>query len=113
MLLIGLQVLKWNRKDIGGTRCRLLFGLKVWRNEKLFVILQQRVKKYTIMETRKFKQVPSISRLGGRNPKIPSPVIVSSGKKTIEYERTISRPMRADSRPIGVGEPINWDEVYC
>ena len=64
------------------------------------------------METRKFKQLPSISRIGERNPKIPRPVIVNYGTKDNDYERIISRPMQFDSRPIGVGEPINWDEVY-
>lgn len=64
------------------------------------------------METRKFKQVPSINRIGGRNPMIPAPVVVSRGKKELGNERTITRPMRTTSRPIGVGEPINWDEVY-
>lgn len=29
------------------------------------------------METRKFKQVPSINRIGGRNPMIPTPVVIS------------------------------------
>ena len=65
------------------------------------------------METRKFKQVPSISRMGEANPKIPKPVIVSRGtKKEQPHDRIITRPMRTDSRPIGIGEPINWDEVY-
>ena len=64
------------------------------------------------METRKFKQVPSINRVGGRNPNIPSPVIVNRGKETTNYERTITRPMRTNSRTISAGEPINWDEVY-
>ena len=63
------------------------------------------------METKKFKQVPSISRVGKQNPLIPSPIIVSRGKKKV-YERTITRPMRTNSRPISAGEPINWDEVY-
>ena len=64
------------------------------------------------METRKFKQVPSINRIGGRNPLIPSPVIVSCGNKKSNHERKITRPMRTNSRPISAGEPINWDEVY-
>ena len=51
------------------------------------------------METRKFKQVPSINRLGGRNPRIPSPVIVSCGNNSNRNERTITRPMRTNSRP--------------
>lgn len=65
------------------------------------------------METRKFKQVPSINRVGERNPKIPRPVIVNCGNKKSKNERTITRTMRTDSRPISAGEPINWDEVYC
>ncbi|MBP3845805.1 MAG: hypothetical protein J6E48_11820 [Prevotella sp.] len=65
------------------------------------------------METRKFKQVPSLNRVGGRNPLIPSPVIVSRGKNTVNHERTITRPMRTNSRPISAGESINWDEVYA
>ena len=65
------------------------------------------------METRKFKQVPSINRLGSRNPAIPSPVIIGCAKKEISHERTITRPMRINSRTISAGEPINWDEVYC
>ena len=65
------------------------------------------------METRKFKQVPSINRVGGVNPDIPRPVIVSRGKnKQQSHERVIARPVRTNSRPIGAGEPINWDEVY-
>ena len=24
----------------------------------------------------------------------------------------ITRPMRTNSRPVGVGKSINWDEVY-
>ena len=64
------------------------------------------------METRKFKQVPSINRVGGRNPEIPNPVIVSYGSKKPGHARVITRPMRSDSRTIGAGEPINWDEVY-
>ena len=67
----------------------------------------------TTMETRKFKQVPSINRVGNRNPLIPSPVIVSRGKQSKTHERSITRPMRSNSRPISAGEPINWDEVYC
>ena len=39
------------------------------------------------METRKFKQVPSINRIGDRNPNIPAPVIVSSGKRKPDHER--------------------------
>ncbi len=64
------------------------------------------------METRKFKQVPSINRIGSGNPNIPRPVIVSCGRKGIANERFVTRPMRTDSRTIGSGEPINWDEVY-
>ena len=80
----------------------------------LFVTLQQ---KYylttTIMETRKFKQVPSINRVGERNPAIPKPVVVNCGKKkSTNHGRTITRTMRSNSRTIGAGEPINWDEVY-
>ena len=48
------------------------------------------------METRKFKQVPSINPIGSRNPKIPTPVIVSCGKKSNNYERIITRPLRTD-----------------
>lgn len=66
-----------------------------------------------IMETRKFKQVPSINRVGGVNPNIPRPVIVSRGlNKKLSHDRVIARPMRTNSRPISAGEPINWDEVY-
>lgn len=65
-----------------------------------------------IMETRKFKQVPSINRIGDGNPGIPRPVILSFGKKVNRHERIVTRPMRTDSRSIGVGEPINWNEVY-
>ena len=65
------------------------------------------------METKKFKQVPSINRIGERNPNIPAPVIVRCGaQKKKSHERTITRTMRTNSRPISVGEPINWDEVY-
>ena len=64
------------------------------------------------METKKFKQVPSINRIGGQNLNIPTPIIVSRGIKRQGYGRKISQPMRTDSRPIGAGEPINWDEVY-
>ena len=63
------------------------------------------------METRKFKQVPSINRIGGQNPTIPAPIIVSCGKNK-KNERIITRPMRTDSRTISAGEPINWDQVY-
>ena len=65
------------------------------------------------METKKFKQVPSINRIGERNPKIPRPVIVSCGNKKSNHARTITRAMRSNSRTISAGEPINWDEVYC
>jgi len=65
-----------------------------------------------MMETRKFKQVPSINRIGERNPKIPRPVIVSCGNRKKAHERTITRAMRTNSRAISAGEPINWDEVY-
>jgi len=33
------------------------------------------------METKKFKQIPSINRIGERNPNIPAPVVVNYGKK--------------------------------
>ena len=66
-----------------------------------------------MMETMKFKQVPSISRVGGVNPNIPKPVIVSRGvKKEQSHDRIVARPVRTNSRPISAGEPINWDEVY-
>lgn len=65
------------------------------------------------METKKFKQVPSINRVGGRNPLIPRPVVVSCGTKKKSNGRYITRPMRTNSRPLSAGEPINWDEVYC
>lgn len=65
------------------------------------------------MDTRKFKQVPSISLIGPRNPNIPAPVVVKNGRKDKKaHERTITRPMRTDSRAISSGEPINWNEVY-
>ena|GEM_PF-6909272 len=64
------------------------------------------------METRKYKQVPSINRMGERNPLIPNPAIVNCGNKTKRHERTITRSMRTNSRSISAGEPINWDEVY-
>jgi hypothetical protein len=64
------------------------------------------------MDVKKFKQVPSINRIGDRNPKIPAPVIIHSGKKNVTHERFITRAMRTNSRPISAGEPINWDEVY-
>ncbi len=64
------------------------------------------------METRKFKQVPSINILGERNSLIPKPVIVNYGKKKRRNERIITRAMRTDSRTISAGESINWDEVY-
>ena len=64
------------------------------------------------MDTRKFKQVPSISMVGSRNPRIPRPVVVSAGKKGHSRERTITRPVRTDSRTIGTGGSINWEEVY-
>ena len=64
------------------------------------------------MDTKKFKQVPSINRIGKRNPNIANPVIVNCGQKKHTHERIITRPMRTNSRPISVGEPINWDEVY-
>ena len=63
------------------------------------------------MDTKKFKQVPSISRIGEGNPNIPSPVIVSRGKRN-NHERIITRTMRTYSRTISAGEPIKWDEVY-
>lgn len=64
------------------------------------------------METKKFKQVPSINRTGGRNPNIPKPIVINRGRKKVTYDRIITRPMRTDSRPISAGESINWDEVY-
>ena len=64
------------------------------------------------METRKYKQVPSINRIGERNPMIPGPVIVHCGNKKRSHERIITRSMRTNSRTISAGEPINWDEVY-
>ena len=65
------------------------------------------------METRKFKQVPSINRVGERNPMIPKPVVVNCGKKnSTHHGRTITHTMRTDSRTISAGKPINWDEVY-
>ncbi len=64
------------------------------------------------METKKFKQVPSINRIGAQNPKIPAPVIVSFGKNK-RHEHIVARSMRTDSRTISAGKPINWDEVYC
>ena len=69
-------------------------------------------KKATDMDTKKFKQVPSINKIGKRNPNIPSPVIVNCGHRKHTHERTITRAMRTNSRPISAGEPINWDEVY-
>ena len=88
-----------------------VFPLFIWFSHLLCLLLQRETR-IAIMETRKFKQVPSINRIGGRNLKIPVPVIVSSGKKNSEHERTITRPLRTNSRPISAGEPINWDEVY-
>ena len=64
------------------------------------------------MRISKFKQVPSINRIGSRNPEIPAPVIINVGTRKSSYERIIARAMRTDSRPISAGEPINWDEVY-
>lgn len=64
------------------------------------------------METKKFKQVPSINRIGDPNPNIPAPVIVSRGIRSQGNGRTISSTMRSDSRTIGAGESINWNEVY-
>ena len=64
------------------------------------------------METRKFKQVPSINRIGKGNPNIPRPVIVSRGRKEMTHERIVTSPMHSNSRTISVGEPINWNEVY-
>jgi hypothetical protein len=84
--------------------------LEVMEIVRIFAAEKQ--KKEAIMETRKFKQVPSLNRISGHNPLIPRPVVVNCGSKKIKHERTITRPMRTNSRPIGVGEPINWDEVY-
>lgn len=81
-------------------------------NEKIAYLCSGETKIEAIMETRKFKQVPSLNRISGHNPLIPRPVVVNCGSKKIKHERTITRPMRTNSRPIGVGEPINWDEVY-
>ena len=39
------------------------------------------------METRKYKQVPSINRIGERNPMIPGPVIVHCGNKKRSHEQ--------------------------
>ncbi|MBR1519709.1 MAG: hypothetical protein IJ635_00540 [Bacteroidaceae bacterium] len=64
------------------------------------------------METRKYKQVPSITRIGGPNPRIPRPVIVNCGKSSKAHERIVARAVRTNSRAIGAGEPIDWDEVY-
>lgn len=64
------------------------------------------------METRKFKQVPSISSIGNRNPNIPKPVVVSYGKKKVDNERIITKSMRSDSRTISAGRPIDWNEVW-
>jgi hypothetical protein len=65
------------------------------------------------MNTKKFKQVPSINRIGEPNPDIPKPVVVSRGRKDAKsHEYIVARPMRSDSRPISAGEPINWEEVY-
>ena len=70
-------------------------------------------KRGKMMETRKYKQVPSINRIGGANPVIPKPVIISREKnKKQRHDRFVTRPVRTNSRPIGIGEPINWDEVY-
>ena len=81
-------------------------------NEKIVYLCSGETKIEAIMETRKFKQVPSLNRISGHNPLIPRPVVVNGGSKKIKHERTITRPMRTNSRPIGVGEPINLDEVY-
>ena len=57
-------------------------------------------------ETTKFKQVPSINRIGGRNPLIPDPVIVSSGRKkkrsklTPEEIRLLNRAMPSGNKYI-------------
>lgn len=53
------------------------------------------------METKKFKQVPSINRIGGRNPKIPSPVIVRCGTQNQKsHERTITRVCADNAQPL-------------
>ena len=57
--------------------------------------------------------MPSLNRIGNRNPLIPNPVIVNRGKKQESHERTITRPMRTNSRSLSSGESINWDEVYA
>jgi hypothetical protein len=103
----------------GGRRkaCRHAFTKNtsiILRVQKLFVTLRATTNgKEKMMETKKFKQVPSINRIGERNPNIPLPVIVRCGaQRQKTHERTITRTMRTDSRPISAGEPINWDEVY-
>lgn len=57
--------------------------------------------------------IPETTKKKEQNPNIPSPVIVSRGRKKHTVERTITRAMRSNSRTISAGEPINWDEVYC
>ena len=92
---------------------KLLFGIFIWIISVISLSLQPRNCKTAItMETRKFKQVPSINQLGERNSAIPKPVIVNCGKKKRNYGRTITRSMHTNSRTISAGEPINWDEVY-
>ena len=65
-----------------------------------------------LMNTKKFKQVPSINRIGSPNPNIPEPVVISRGTEDISNEYIVTRPMRTDSRSISAGKPINWSEVY-
>ena len=55
----------------------------------------------------KFKRIPSINRIGGHNPNIPAPVILSRGTRKQGNGRAISPAMHDDSRTIGAGEPIN------
>ena len=96
--------------------CRLqqgdtFFSISLAVSKKKVIFAARKQKTTTNMETRKFKQVPSINRIGGQNPTIPAPIIVSCGKNK-KNERIITRPMRTDSRAIGTGKPINWNEVY-
>ena len=64
------------------------------------------------MEIKKFKQIPSINRIGSGNPRIPAPVIISRGVKNTHHERTLTRSLHTNIRALSPGEPINWDEVY-
>ena len=60
--------------------CHYLGGFK----NKLYLCTEDTA---TIMDTKKFKQVPSINRIGKQNPNIPSPVVVSRGQKKHTHER--------------------------